>query len=124
MKSARLLLALVCGLMPIASLAAPTPEEIIDGFFGPVPPPHRADYYTGEMKRLYWDDPTVGQMLLPGKHYTARRLPNSPADAPVYIVTIDNGHEKIDWVATFAREGGILKLKSARASNDKAGGQR
>jgi hypothetical protein len=124
MRVGRLILALAFALIPVAGFAAPSPEEIIDGFFGPVPPPHRADFYTGEMKRLYWEEPTVGQMLLPGKHYTARRLANSPADAPVYIVTIDNGHEKIGWVASFVREDGILKLATARPSNDKAGGQR
>jgi hypothetical protein len=124
MNIVRLALALTFALMPIASLAAPSPEEIIDGFFGPTPPPNRADFYTGEMKRSYSEEPTVGQMLLPGKHYTARRTANSPADAPVYVVTIDNGHEKIDWVAYFVRDGGILKLTAARPSNDKADSRR
>ncbi len=124
MSIVRLALVLALALIPIASLAAPSPEEIIDGFFGPSPPPKRADFHTGEMKRVYSEEPTVGQMLLPGKHYTARRNANSPADAPVYIVTIDNGHEKIDWIASFVREDGILKLAAVRPSNDKAGSQR
>ena len=124
MSIARLALALILALMPIASLAAPSPEELIDGFFGPTPPANRADFYTGDMKRLYWEEPTVGQMLLPGRHYTAHRIANSPADAPVYAVTIDNGHEKIDWHAYFTREGGILKLTAVRPSNDKADSRR
>ncbi len=124
MSVVRLVLALTLALIPVASFAAPSPEEIIDGFFGPSPPPKRADFYTGEMKRQYSEEPTVGQMLLPGKHYTARRLANSPAAAPVYIVTIDNGHEKIDWIASFVREGGMLKLAAARPSNDKADSRR
>ncbi len=124
MSIVRLLLALVLALIPVASLAAPSPEEIIDGFFGPSPPPNRADFYTGEMKRVYWEEPTVGQMLLPGRHYTVRRIANAPVDTPVYVVTIDNGHEKIDWIASFVREDGILKLTDARPSNDKADSRR
>lgn len=126
MKSVRVVLALAFALLPVVSVAAPSPEEIIEGFFGPTPGPgpNRADYYTGEMKRLYWEEPTVGQMLLPGKHYVARRIADSPGDAPVYVVTIDNGHEKIDWIASFVREDGMLKLKSARPSNDKKGERR
>src|SRR5690242_8037747 len=84
--------------------AAPSPEEIIEGFFGPNPPPNRAASYTGEMKRDHSDEPTIGQMLLPGRHYTARRVAASPADAPIYDVTIDNGHEKLHWYAYFVRE--------------------
>ena len=118
------MLVLAFALIPVAGVAAPCPEEIIDGFFGQVPAPNRADFYTGEMMRLFSEEPTVGQMLLPGKHYTARRRANSPVDAPVYIVTIDNGHEKIGWVAAFVREGETLKVATARRSNDKTRGQR
>jgi len=112
MSIARLALALVVVALPCQ--AAPTPEEIIDGFFGPAPAPNRAASYTGEMKARYSDEPTIGQMLLPGRHYTAHRLASSPADAPVYDVTIDNGRETLRWHAYFIREDGTLKLRSVR----------
>jgi hypothetical protein len=100
--------------------AAPLPEEIIEHFFGPDPGPNRADAYTGEMKERYTEEPTIGQMLLPGRHYTAQRLASSPADAPIYDVTIDNGHEKLHWYAYFVREKGILKLAAVRPAERKA----
>lgn len=104
--------------------AAPSPEEIIDAFFGPDPNavPDRAASYTGEMKRLYSEEPTIGQMLLPGRHYTARRVASSPADGPVYDVTIERGGETHHWFAYFTREDGVLKLKAVRLAERKAGG--
>lgn len=100
---------------PLPCQAAPSPEEIIEHFFGPTPGPNRADAYTGEMKERYWEEPTIGQMLLPGKHYTARRLSLSPADAPVYAVAIGDGTAIIDWYAYFTRKDGILLLKAIRS---------
>lgn len=93
--------------------AAPSPEEIIDAFFGPNPGSNRADSYTGEMKERYSDEPTIGQMLPPGKHYSVRRLSLSTIDAPVYGVAINDG--AIDWYAYFTREDGTLKLKALRS---------
>ena len=39
----------------------------------------------------------------------------SPPEAPVYALTIDNGHEAIDWYAYFTSEGGALKLRAVRS---------
>jgi hypothetical protein len=116
----KFLLSLALALLALPCQAAPSPEEIIEHFFGPDPGPNRADAYTGEMKARYWEEPTIGQMLLPGRHYAAQRLASSPADAPIYDVTIDNGHEKIHWFAYFIREEGILKLAAVRPAERKA----
>jgi hypothetical protein len=102
--------------------AAPSPEEIIEAFFGPNPGPDRATSYTGEMKERCSDEPTIGQMLLPGRHYIARRMASSPADAPIYDVTIDNGHERLHWYAYFIREEGTLKLRAVRPAERKGAG--
>jgi hypothetical protein len=72
------------------------------------------------MKERYSEEPTIGQMLLPGRHYIAARLESSPADAPIYDVTIDNGREKRHWYATFIRQDGTLKLAAARPAERKA----
>jgi hypothetical protein len=101
--------------------AAPSPEEIIEAFFGPNPGPDRAASYAGEMKERYSDEPTIGQMLLPG-HYIARRMASSLADAPIYDVTIDNGHERLHWYAYFIREEGALKLRAVRPAERKGAG--
>ena len=114
----KFLLSLVLALVALPCQAAPSPEEIIEHFFGPDPGSNRADAYTGEMKERYWEEPTIGQMLRPGRHYTARRLA-SPADAPIYDVTIDNGHEKSHWYAYFIREEGTLKLRAVRPAERK-----
>jgi hypothetical protein len=106
--------------VPLPCDAAPSPEEIIEAFFGPDPGPDRAAAYTGEMKERYSEEPTIGQMLLPGRHYTAQRVASSPADAPVYDVTIDNGREKLHWYAAFIREDGTLKLAAVRPAERKA----
>jgi hypothetical protein len=116
----KLLLSLVLTLLALPCQAAPSPEEIIEAFFGPTPGPNRADAYTGEMKERYSDEPTFGQMLLPGRHYTAQRVPSSPADAPIYDVTIDNGREKVHWYAYFMREKGVVKLSAVRPAERKA----
>ena len=115
----KLLLSLLLILPALPCQAAPSPEEIIEHFFGPDPGPNRADAYTGEMKERYWEEPTIGQMLLPGRHYTAQRVASSPADAPVYDVTIDNGHEKVHWFAYFVTEKGVLKLAAVRPAERK-----
>jgi hypothetical protein len=109
---------LVFALMLVAMpcLAAPTPEEIIDGFFGPDHPPDRATDYAGEMKAVYWEEPTFGQMLGSGRHYTAHRLDKSSADEPVYDVALDSGYR---WYAYFVRLDGVLKLTSIRLAERK-----
>jgi hypothetical protein len=112
-KVALFTLFLVFAVLPCHA-AAPTPEQIIDAFFGPNDVPDRAVAYTGEMKRLYSDKPTLGQRLAPGSRYTARRLALSPDDAPVYGVAIHNGDETFDWYAYFALDDGILKLGTVR----------
>jgi hypothetical protein len=61
-------------------------------------------------------------MLLPGRHYIARRMASSPADAPIYDVTIDNGHERLHWYAYFIREEGTLKLRAVRPAERKGAG--
>ena len=61
----RLLLSLVLALLALPCQAAPSPEQIIDAFFGPNPGPNCAASYTGDMKERYSDEPTFGQMLLP-----------------------------------------------------------
>ncbi|MGE5148828.1 MAG: hypothetical protein ACM3II_01795 [Rhodospirillaceae bacterium] len=116
----KLPLSLLLTILSLPCQAAPSPEEIIEHFFGPDPGPNRADAYIGEMKERYTEEPTVGQMLLPGRHYTPHRVVSSPADEPVYDVTIDNGHEKLHWYAYFVRENGILKLAAARPAERKA----
>jgi hypothetical protein len=115
----KFLLSLALAMLALPCQATPSPEEIIEHFFGPDPGPNRADAYTGEMKERYWDEPTFGQMLLPGRHYTAHRLDSSPADAPIYDVTVDNGKEKLHWYAYFIREEGTLKLKAVRPAERK-----
>jgi hypothetical protein len=118
----RLLLSLVLALLALPCQAAPSPEQIIDAFFGPNPGPNRAASYTGEMKERYSEEPTIGQMLLPGRHYTASRLASSPADTPIYHVTIDNGRERLHWFAYFIREEGNLKLRAVRPAERKGTG--
>jgi hypothetical protein len=118
----RLLLSLVLALLALPCQAAPSPEQIIDAFFGPNPGPNRAASYTGEMKERYSDKPTFGQMLLPGRHYTASRRASSPANAPIYDVTIDNGRERLHWYADFIREEGTLKLRAVRPAERKGAG--
>ena len=111
----KFLLSLVLVLLALPCQAAsPTPEQIIEAFFGPDPGLNRTASYTGEMKERYSEEPTVGQMLLPGRHYTAGRLDSSPADAPIYDVTINHGHNARHWYAYFIREEGVLKLRAAR----------
>ena len=122
MTMTRVLLGLMLALTALPCEAAPSPEEIIDAFFGPNPAVNRTASYTGEMKERYSDEPTIGQMLLPGRHYTARRLASSPADAPVYDVTIDNGREKLHWYAYFIRAEGTLKLSAVRPAERKGDG--
>jgi len=63
-----LLLSLMLALLAPPCQAAPSPEEIIERFFGPDPGPNRAEAYTDEMKERYPEEPTIGQMLLPGRH--------------------------------------------------------
>jgi hypothetical protein len=119
MSAARVALALALTLFALPCRAASTPEEIIEAFFGPDPGPDRAASYTGEMKQRYSEEPTVGQMLLPGRHYTARRVASSPDDAPVYDVTLRSGKEALHWYAYFTRENGVLKLAAARPAERK-----
>lgn len=111
----KLLLSLALVLFALPCRAALPPEEIIDGFFGAKGMPNRAASYTGEMKERYSDEPTLGQMLVPGTHYTARRLALSPDDAPVYGVAITTENETFDWYAYFAADDGTLKLRAVRS---------
>jgi hypothetical protein len=111
----KLLPSLALALLAFPCLAAPSPEEIIDGFFGPKGVPNRAASYSGEMKERYSGEPTIGQMFVPGTHYTARRLALSPDDAPVYGVAITTGDKTFDWYAYFASSDGTLKLRAVRS---------
>ena len=113
-KLAACMLLLVTTALPCQA-AAPTPEQIIDAFFGPNDVLDRAAAYTGEMKRLHSGDPTLGKMLGAGASFTARRLPLSRDDAPIYAVTVRDGDELVDWYAYFARDDGAFKLMAVRA---------
>jgi hypothetical protein len=118
----KFLLPLALVLLALPCQAAPSTEEIIDAFFGPNPGPDRTASYTGEMKQHYSEEPTIGQMLRPGKHYIAHRLASSPADAPIYDIAIDNGHETRHWYAYFIREEGTFKLRTVRPAERKGDG--
>jgi hypothetical protein len=114
----KFLLSLMLVLLALPCQAAPSPEEIIDAFFGPNRGLDRAAAYTGEMKERYSDAPTIGELLLPGRYYTTRRLASSPIGAPIYDVTIDNGRH---WYAYFIREESTLKLKAVQPAERKGG---
>lgn len=94
--------------------ANPTPEQIIDAFFGPGGIADKSIYYTGEMKRIHSGDHTLGETFAPGVTFTSRRLALAANDAPVYAVTIRHGEERFDWYAYFALDEGALKLKAVR----------
>ena len=112
----KLLLSVALLLLAVPCRAAPTPEQIIDAYFGPTSVAGRADAYIGEMKQYYSDDPTVGQMLLgTSVRYTVRRLPLSPDDAPVYDVALHYGDMTGDWYAYFTPVDGTLKLRAVRS---------
>ncbi|HTR85169.1 MAG TPA: hypothetical protein VMI56_11880 [Reyranella sp.] len=113
----KLLLSLLLTLLALPCQAAPSPEQILEAFFGPDPggtSEQRSAAYTGEMKERYWEEPTAGQMMAPGRHYTARRLPLAPADAPVYAVKTSHEAFSTDWYAYFVRDDGVLKLRAIR----------
>jgi hypothetical protein len=116
MTFARLALSffLICVVAAPCQAASPTPEEIIDAFFGPSGIADKAAYYTGEMKESHVNDPTLGQGFVAGVTFTSRQLALSPPDAPVYAVTIRHGDELFDWYAYFAWDEGYLKLKAVR----------
>ena len=111
-----LTLLFACIAAAASQAAAPTPDEIVDAFFGPSGIADKAASYTGEMKGLHSEKPTLGQWYGPSATFMSRWLPLSRPDAPVYAVTMRDDGELFDWYAHFALDDGVLKLTAIRAA--------